>query len=98
MKSLSLKSVFVLAFAGIVAISATTGIDSFEVYLNNKLLLRHSLSEPLTLKSLKLTEANMNDELKIRYTQCNAPGGTGKNRKIRLLDDKGYVVKQWKFE
>jgi hypothetical protein len=98
MKSLSLKSLFVLALAGLFAISATTGIDRFEVYLNNKLLLRHSLSEPLTLKSLKLTGANMNDELRIRYMQCNAPGGTGKNRKIRLLNDNGDVVKEWKFE
>lgn len=98
MKSLSLKSIVALLFAGMLSMSATTGVDSFAIYLNNKLLLRHTMTDPLTLKSLKLTEANANDELKIVYLQCNAPGKTGKNRKITLRDEQGDVMKEWKFK
>lgn len=98
MKSLTLKPVLALLFVGLFTMSATTGLDSFEIYLNNKLLLRHSMNEPLTLKSLKLTEANINDNISIHYMQCNAPGKTGKNRKIALRDEEGNVLKEWKFK
>lgn len=97
MKTLAVKPVVALLFAGILCMSAATGVDSFEIYLNNKLLMRHMLTEPLTLKTLRLMEANTNDQLKIVFTQCHAPNKTGKNRKITLMDEQGAVVKEWKF-
>lgn len=93
-----MKTLLLLLLASVFTMSATTGIDSFEIYLNNKLLLRHTMSEPLTLQSLKLTQAKANDELKIRYMQCNAPGKIGKNRKLSIVDEQGRMVKEWKFK
>lgn len=97
MKTLALKPIVALLFAGMFSMYATRGIDSFEIYLNNKLLMRHMLTEPLTLKTLKLTEENTSDQLRIVFTQCQAPGKTGRNRKISLIDEQGAVVKEWKF-
>jgi hypothetical protein len=97
MKSLSLSSIAALLLAGILTMSATTGVDSFQIYLNNKLVVSHMLTEPLTVQSLKLTHANADDQLKIVYMQCNAPDKTGKNRIISLTDEQGSVVMEWKF-
>lgn len=78
---------------------ATTGVDSYEIYLNNKLLFRHSLNKPLNLYNLKLNEENVNDRITIRYTQCNAPQkGFGRGRSISLRDNNGNIVKQWNFK
>jgi len=97
MKSLALKPVLALLFVGMFTISATTGVDSFEIYLNNKLLMKHTMTEPLTLKTLKLIDANASDQLKIVYMQCTAPEKRGRNRKITLVDEQGKLVKEWKF-
>ena len=86
-----------LLFVGMISMSAPTGVDRFEVYLNNKLLLKHTMLDPLNLQTLKLTEANADDQLKIVYQQCNAPGKIGKGRKIALRDEQGAMVKEWKF-
>lgn len=77
---------------------APTGVDSFEIYLNNKLISRHSLEKPLQLENLDLTGANANDQLVIRYLQCNAPNKSGKQRTISIKDDQGKTVKMWKFK
>jgi len=81
-------------------IFATTGVDRYEIYLNNKLLFSQTLlDKPLNLYNLKLNEANANDQITIRYTQCNAPEkGVGRGRSISLRDNNGNIVKEWKFK
>ena len=70
------------------------GVDRYEIYLNNKLLLKQSVNQPLSLQSLQLNKSNAKDELVIYYYHC---GQTGKGRKIAIRDEKGNVVKEWKF-
>ena len=70
------------------------GVDSYEIYLNNKLLLKQFVTQPLTLNSLQLNKSNLNDELVIYYSHC---GTTGKGRKITIRDEKGNTVREWKF-
>jgi len=77
--------------------SARGGIDTYVISLNNKVLVRQSLADPLDLKNLPLTEANIKDKLVIQYMQCNAPSKVGKNRVITLKNAEGKVVKEWKF-
>lgn len=76
------------------AFTAKAGGESFEIYLNNKLILRQAVSQSLTLQSLQLDKANKNDDLVIYYNHC---GTTGKNRTIAIKDDKGNTIKEWKF-
>ena len=75
--------------------TAKAGIDSYEIYLNNKLLLRQVVSKSFTLQNLQLNQSNSNDQLVIHYTQCH--GVIGKERSITLKDGKGKVIKEWKF-
>jgi hypothetical protein len=70
------------------------GVDRYEIYLNNKLLLKRSVNQPLTLQSLQLNKSNLKDELVIYYYHC---GQTGKGRKLAIKDEKGNIVKEWEF-
>jgi hypothetical protein len=82
----------------ILSLSARGGIDSYAIYLNDKLLVRQSLDKPLDLKMLPLTAANKSDNLVIEYMQCNAPSKVGKNRAITIRDAEGRIIKEWKFK
>lgn len=79
------------------AFTAKAGLDSYEIYLNNKLILKQYVNQPLTLISLQLTQKNAADELVIYYSQCKAPGKIGKNRSISVRDANGQTLKSWKF-
>ena len=91
-----------LVWAAIVAIVITSlpaftvkaGTDSYEIYLNNKLILRQVVNKALTLQSLQLDKANKNDQLVIYYNHC---GAIGKGRSIAIKDDKGNTIKEWMF-
>jgi hypothetical protein len=77
--------------------TARAGLDGYEIYLNDKLILKQYVNQPLNLESLGLTQANINDKLTIHYSQCNVPDKLGKNRSITVKDYKGNTVKQWRF-
>jgi hypothetical protein len=70
------------------------GVDSYEIYLNNKLLMRQLATQSLSLKSLPLDKAKPNNQLVIYYSHC---GTIGKGRKIAIKNEAGQVVKEWKF-
>jgi len=76
------------------AFTTPTGRDVFEIYLNNKLILRQAVTQSLTLQSLQLDKASKDDHLVIYYNHC---GATGKDRTIAIKDDKGNTIKEWKF-
>ncbi|MCF3108801.1 hypothetical protein LL912_08425 [Niabella sp. CC-SYL272] len=72
------------------------GLDSYEIYLNNKLLLQQSVNQPVNLRKLQLNKAGANDELRIYYRHCHAPN-IGTNRSIAVKDEKGRLLKKWTF-
>ncbi|WPU98002.1 hypothetical protein SNE26_18410 [Mucilaginibacter sp. cycad4] len=72
------------------------GLDGYEIYLNNKLILKQYVNQPVSLRVLKLDKANESDELRIKYTHCRMKGpGTG--RSLTLQDEKGNTLKKWAF-
>jgi hypothetical protein len=95
------KQKFLLAIFSILlcgtAFQAKAGLDSYEIYLNNKLILKQSVNQPLTLESLSLDQSNINDQLTIHYSQCNAPDKLGKGRSISVKDASGNTIKKWSF-
>lgn len=77
--------------------TAERGLDRYEIYLNNKLILKQAVNAPLSLRKLQLSNANSNDHLRIFYTHCTNKGvGTG--RSIAIEDEKGNVLKKWTFK
>lgn len=77
--------------------TAERGLDRYEIYLNNKLILKQAVNAPLDVRKLQLNDANANDRLRIFYTHCTNKGvGTG--RSIAIEDEKGNVLKKWTFK
>ncbi|GAA0525520.1 hypothetical protein [Chitinophaga japonensis] len=75
---------------------APRGVDSYEVYLNDKLLLKEYALKEVSLKSLHLDNAKASDRLVIYYTHCHSKtAGTG--RSISIKDGQGRILKEWKF-
>jgi len=86
-----------LATSFYAAFAEKFGLDSYEVYLNDQLLIRQYVDKPLPVKHLALTAANRDDRLSIRYNECTAPDKIGKGRSISVRDGDGNVIKEWKF-
>src|SRR5215211_695222 len=84
------KQKLILALFSIIlccaASNAKAGLDSYEIYLNDKLILKQYVNEPLILASLQLNQSNVNDKLVINYSQCNMPDKIGKGRSISVKD------------
>ena len=76
------------------AFTVKDGGESFEIYLNNKLLVRQHVTQSFNLQNLSLTTANANDNLVIYYNHCGMPG---KARTIAIKDATGKVLKKWTF-
>ena len=89
---------FALITLSFTVFSFTTklGLDSYEIYLNNKLILKQSVNQPLNLRILQLSQANDNDQLRINYKHCTVEGA-GTDRTIVLKDEKGNTLKKWVF-
>jgi hypothetical protein len=97
----NLKQKFLFALFSILlcgtAFTANAGLDSYEIYLNNKLILKQYVNQPLSLESLGLNASNSNDKLVIYYAQCNVPEKIGRGRTISVKDAKGNTIQKWNF-
>lgn len=78
------------------AFSPMRGLDSYEVFLNDKLIMKNFVNQPLNLRMLQLDQAKPEDQLSIRYTHCTFKGA-GSNRTLVLKDEAGHILKEWVF-
>lgn len=76
-------------------ISNAGGGDSYQIYLNKKLVLTQYVNNVSTgIMTLQLDKSNYNDQLVIVYSHC---GVTGKGRNIVVKNDQNQVLKEWKY-
>jgi len=96
--NLAFIKIFTLITLCLTAFGFTTkfGLDSYEIFLNSKLILKQSVNQPLSLRVLQLNKANDTDQLRINYKHCTLKGA-GTNRNIILKDEKGNILKKWAF-
>lgn len=103
MQHLTFKQTWVKAFAlitlclSVLSVSANVGLDSYEVYLNNKLILKQYVNQPLNLRKLALDKASPNDQLVVHYKSCHQDEKGGTSRRLVIEDEKGNVLKKWEF-
>ncbi len=90
----ALVKAFTFAALSLFTFNAKAGGDTYEIYLNNKLLLKQYLTQPLNISSLQLDKENSDDRLVIFYSHC---GQTGKGRSVVIKDEKGEIIKEWTF-
>ncbi len=69
------------------------GSDSFEVYINNKLVLEQYVYNRKATPPLLLDEAGT-EQIDVFYSHC---GITGTSRKITLKDEQNKILKEWRF-
>src|SRR5688500_15324935 len=79
--------------ATLISFSSPGGGDSFEIYLNKKLLVQQNLHGNKSIKTVTLQQSNYNDELTIKYSHC---GRVGQGRTIAMKEG-NKIIKQWRF-
>ena len=84
-------SAFVLILS---SFSLKPGGDSFEIYLNNKLIMQQYGSQMDAVKNLQLDQHLATDELLVKYHHC---GKVGKERVIIIKDEQNNILKEWHF-
>lgn len=93
--SLQLFTLVTLCFI-LFGFRAKIGLDSYEIYLNDKLVLQQYVNQPLHLRKLQLDRTKDQDQLKIYYKHCQTDGA-GTNRSIVVKDQMGKILKKWTF-
>lgn len=98
MKKIVNKMVFVCLLAIVSAASFSftklPGGDSFQVYLNGKLVLDKALYKYKEIQSLELSQVSANDKVEIYYSHC---GQTGTQRSITAKNEHQKVLRTWRF-
>jgi hypothetical protein len=69
------------------------GMDSYKVYLNDKLLFKQFVHRE-TIQSISLSESAPKDKLTVYYDHC---GKIGTGRTLSLLDGE-QELKEWRFK
>jgi hypothetical protein len=88
------KSLLVIVCIGLFSFSNNRGGDSFEIWLNGKMMLEQFVHVSSAVQTLHLNAASVNDKLDIYYRHC---GQVGTNRYITIKDESGRPLKVWKF-
>jgi hypothetical protein len=89
-----IKSLLIVTSTALFSFSAGKGGDSFEIYLNGKLLVQQFVYKDNSVKSLQVNYASADDRLDVYYSHC---GQTGKSRYITIKDAKDRALKVWQF-
>ena len=76
------------------AFTSKWGGDSFEIWLNGKMLLQQFVHVSKGVQTLQLNPTSENDKLDIFYRHC---GQTGSNRYVTIKDEGSHALKVWKF-
>jgi len=73
---------------------APVGMDSYKVYLNDKMLFKQYMSKDAPIQAISLAESANSDLLTIYYDHC---GRIGTARTITLIDGQ-QVLKKWDYQ
>ncbi len=79
---------------GLFSFSGNFGADSYQIFINNKLVLKDYVTNQTSVKSFQLDPASANDEIEVYYSHC---GQIGKGRAITIKDGQNRTVKSFQF-
>lgn len=99
MKPISKKQIAVRVLLASVCISLFSfslpkGGDSFEIYLNKKLVTQQYVAQMKGAQTISLPAASAGDQFTVYYRHC---GRIGTARHIQVKDAQNRVVKEWRF-
>lgn len=95
-KLVSVAATVLVVLAGITLVSfaPVPGGYSYEVYLNNQLIIKEHLYGRTEVSSLPLNITTAQGELSIMFNNCNK---VDTSRKISIKDDNDKTLKEWTF-
>lgn len=93
-KLFSSAIVLLPAFLLMTAFVVPLGGEGYEIYVNNKLVIRQFGAEMKQVKNLQLDPSKLNGDLSVKFFHC---GMTGKRRILQLKTPAKEVLKQWQF-
>jgi len=93
-RRLMVTSLLVIFCVGLFSFSNNRGGDSFEIWLNGKMMLQQFVHVSSAVQTLHLNVASANDKVDIYYRHC---GQVGTDRYITIKDDNDRPLKVWKF-
>src|SRR4249919_1183480 len=95
MQHKALKSVFLFTLSTVLfSFSSNFGGDSYQIYINKKLVMKEYVHNATGIKSFAMDKASYDDEVEIYYSHC---GQVGKSRAISIKDENNKVVKELHF-
>lgn len=102
MKTISLRN-FAAGMLALISVWATlvsftppevNGGESFEIYVDKKLVLRHYVSYSKEPQTFTIDKRNANSQVDVYYNHC---GKLGKARHLTIRDGQNKILKQWNF-
>ncbi len=95
MQQKTIKSIFLFALSTLLfSFSSNWGGDSFQIYLNKKLVLKEYVHNSQGIKSFQMDKASYDDQLEVYYSHC---GQVGKSRTIAIKDENNRLLKEFHF-
>lgn len=98
MQTIKKKSIAVITLlmtcATLFSFSSLPGGDSFEIYVNKKLVIQQYVTQMTAVKNISLYQNKDNDKIDVVYSHC---GQTGRDRKITIKDGQNRILKQLNF-
>ena len=80
--------------ATLFSFSGNVGGESFEIFLNGKLMIQQHLYQKPPVASLTLDPQSVQDEVKVHYNNC---GHTDTGRTLTIRDEQNKILKEWQF-
>lgn len=91
---IGMMALVTLSFAGF-GFTRNFGLDSYEIWLNDRSLMKGYVNQPLDTRLVTL-DKNATGNLHVGYTHCmNKTGGTA--RSLTLKDENGQSLHKWNF-
>lgn len=96
MKSIISKSLMLISFCTVLfAFKSMPGGESFEILLNNELIVQKHGGEMNSVKNIRLNKGSQTDQLTIKYNHC---GRNAKNRIITIRNDQNEILRLFRFD
>src|SRR4249919_3617015 len=90
-----MKSILLLVLTtSLFAFTSNYGGDSYQIYLNKKLVLKEYVSMAHAIQSFSLDKNTYDQQVDVYYSHC---GRVGTNREIIIKDENNKLVKELHF-
>src|SRR5688572_16017459 len=94
LRSTATKLFLAIATVALCSFDLVPGAASYEVYLNNKSVIKEYLGGQKETPTLPLNTSTAKDELSVTFNNC---GKIDTGRKISLKDEQDKTLKEWSF-